>query len=251
MGTDIVVGGTYPGKQITGRRGWAEGKNFTFGQWKQTLQRRCLKVTKKDIKCELNADRCIKTSWDFRGENISFCPFKSISWCFGSRWRTTWLDSFSQATAVARYSVCLRMSVGGWTASPPTSAHLGKEQGGGGYKKLTPSQPCRLASKLELQEHLISPSSCPLSASAQQILYIAWPFPPASLSQPCPYVCHVANTPSSYILTHKHTHTYLFTPQLNPHARPLTSTHPADMYPSCFSSCIIALAHALRMDGEK
>lgn len=96
------------------------------------LQWRCLKVTKKDIKCELNADRYIKTSWDFRGANISFCPLNSISCCFGSRWRTTWLDSFSQATDVARYSVCLRMSVGGWTASPPTSAHLGKEQGGGG-----------------------------------------------------------------------------------------------------------------------
>lgn len=107
-------------------------------------------------------------------------------------------------------ALCLRRSVGGQRCSPPPSSRLGKNRGGGVYKKLTPSRPCRLASKRELQQHLMSPSSCAVSASAQQILYIAWPFPPASLSQPCPHVCHAANTPNA------RAHTHLFTPHLDP-----------------------------------
>lgn len=134
-------------------------------------------------------------------------------------------------------ALCLRRSVGGQRCSPPPSSHLGKNRGGGGYKKLTPSRPCRLASKRELQQHLMSPSSCAVSASAQQILYIAWPFPPAPLSQPCPHVCHAANTTDAHTYTPSHTTS-------RPHARPLTATHPAEMYLSSPCSCIIALTHS-------
>lgn len=137
-------------------------------------------------------------------------------------------------------ALCLRRSVGGQRCSPPPSSRLGKNRGGGVYKKLTPSRPCRLASKRELQQHLMSPSSCAVSASAQQILYIAWPFPPASLSQPCPHVCHAANTPNARAHTHIRTP---FHTTSRPHARPLTATHPADMYLSSPCSCIITLRH--------
>lgn len=114
-------------------------------------------------------------------------------------------------------AVCLRRSVGGQQWSPPPSSSLGKNRGGGGYKKLTPSQPCRLASKRDLQQHLMYPSSCAVSASAQQILYIAWPFPPASLSQPCPPVCHTATPPHRRrVRVSARGSLHLFTPHLDP-----------------------------------